>query len=924
MSWIPGSHLNQYQLIQALGAGGMGEVWLATDSRLERRVAIKLLPTALTSDPARVRRFEQEARAASALNQPNVCTIHALEQTPDGQHFIVMEYVEGQTLRARLAQGRLPLRELVNVGVQMASALTAAHAAGVVHRDLKPENVMLRPDGLVKVLDFGLAKLVARESDPAAATRTTADTVAGTVLGTMLYMSPEQARGLPVDARTDVWSLGVVLYELVAGRPPFTGRTTSDIVAAILEDEAEPLARFAPDVPSELARIVGKTLRKDPEQRYQVMKDLLLDLEALRDEVAVRSSGSQAATAPGRARRLRIGTVVGSIAGLVVAGSAALWWYRQTVSQSPPSAAVSSAPVYRPLRRLTFDAGLQTDATFSPDGRSIAYASDRSGNFDIWVQSLDGGEPQQITRSPAPETQPAWSPDGTRIVFRSEREKGGLFRVPVQGGPETQLTSFGLNPVWSADASEILFRSGYDLFHTAIHTVSPGGGAAPRELARPFLLDAPWNWIAPHPDGRISAIGVHPQRGLGFYTVARDGSQAVASKFAKDLPLQETELGGVRRFQWSEAGTTLYVEGFVHDVRNVWRVRVDPETLEWVAAERLTTGSGPDVAATLFRGGQRLAFTVERPLVRLWTYPLDVTAGRIVGPAVPITGEDGLVSDAALSPDGRLVAYTMWRSGGNRFEMLLTDIDANKTELFAMNASAGAWSRVGRTLAYELFRPELPLPGESALALRELGGAERIIQPWTKESYVYVTDWTPDGASIVGSYQSPRMTGVAKLASWAVAASPAATHSILLEHPELSLWQGRMSPDGRWLAFVAASPRGDVVHTYIGRPGARPSDWIPVAQNHPWADKPRWSPNGRMLYFISNEGSSFFNLWATRFDPTRGQLAGAPFRVTRLDSPALFISPAAVGSEIGIATRRAVLTLTSVQGSIWMLENTDR
>src|SRR5918994_5367813 len=212
MSLVPGTRLDNYEIVRALGAGGMGEVWLAKDLRLERHVALKLLPLDLTSDPTRVKRFEQEARAASALNHPNVCTIHALGVADDGRHYIAMEYVEGQTLRERLTRGALKRKEMLDIAIQIASALTAAHAAGVVHRDLKPENVVLRPDGFVKVLDFGLAKLVAVESDPTIPTRTVLHTDLGTAVGTVSYMSPEQARGERVDARTDVWALGVVLY----------------------------------------------------------------------------------------------------------------------------------------------------------------------------------------------------------------------------------------------------------------------------------------------------------------------------------------------------------------------------------------------------------------------------------------------------------------------------------------------------------------------------------------------------------------------------------------------------------------------------------------------------------------------------------------------------------------------------------------
>ena len=323
-----------------------------------------------------------------------------------------MEHVDGETLRSRLMRGRLSLREVLDIGTQIASALAAAHAAGVVHRDVKPENIMLRRDGMVKVLDFGLAKLASNDSDPRVATQTANLTNSGSVLGTVAYMSPEQARGLPVDARTDAWSLGVVAYEMVAGRQPFGGQTTSDVIAAILERDYEPLPRLAPEVPSELVRIVGKALRKDPGQRYQVVKDLQLDLEALRDETATRATAGSRndVPAPEPASRPRRAAMLAAFAALVLAVGASAWWYRQRASPAPPSSGASATPVARPLTRLTFDEGLQTDATFSPDGRSIAYASDRAGNFDIWVQALDGSQPRQLTNSPAPETQPAWSP----------------------------------------------------------------------------------------------------------------------------------------------------------------------------------------------------------------------------------------------------------------------------------------------------------------------------------------------------------------------------------------------------------------------------------------------------------------------------------------------------------------------------------
>jgi TolB-like protein/pimeloyl-ACP methyl ester carboxylesterase/Tfp pilus assembly protein PilF/predicted Ser/Thr protein kinase len=305
----PNTSLSHYRIINQLGAGGMGEVYLAEDTRLERKVALKLLPAEFTKDPERVRRFEQEARAASALNHPNIITIYDIGQA-DGVHFIATEFIEGQTLRQRLASGRMMVGEALTAALQVAEALQAAHAAGIIHRDIKPENLMLRPDGYVKVLDFGLAKLTepaAPTCDTEAPTAAGVSTEPGVVMGTVRYMSPEQMRGQKVDARTDLFSFGVVLYEMIAGRAPFAGATTADVIAALLDKEPPPLARYAPEVPVELECILSRALRKDRERRYQTVSDLLVDLKGLKQEreFAARQEhlaafGTRAADVPAR------------------------------------------------------------------------------------------------------------------------------------------------------------------------------------------------------------------------------------------------------------------------------------------------------------------------------------------------------------------------------------------------------------------------------------------------------------------------------------------------------------------------------------------------------------------------------------------------------------------------------------------------
>ena len=310
----PGQVIGSYEIISFISRGGMGEVYLAQDKRLGRRVALKLLPSTVTKDVNRLRRFEQEARAASALNHPNILTIHEIHEA-NSTLMIATEYVEGETLRQRLGYDTLDLQAALHIAIQIADALAAAHKAGIIHRDIKPENIMIRPDGYVKVLDFGLAKLTEPASPMSAAEAPTKQvkTGSGMIMGTVGYMSPEQARGVAVDARSDIFNLGAVIYEMVAGQKPFEGETPSDVLAAILKSEPPLLSHFAPEAPPELVRIVTKALRKDREQRYQVIKDMLLDLKSLKEEMEFQAkldrsltpskngeaSASQSASTPG-------------------------------------------------------------------------------------------------------------------------------------------------------------------------------------------------------------------------------------------------------------------------------------------------------------------------------------------------------------------------------------------------------------------------------------------------------------------------------------------------------------------------------------------------------------------------------------------------------------------------------------------------
>jgi serine/threonine protein kinase/TolB-like protein/Tfp pilus assembly protein PilF len=366
-----GESFNQYRIVSRIGAGGMGEVYLADDTRLRRRVALKFLPDALTKDKRHLRRFEVEAHAIAAMSHPNACTIHEVIQTGDGRHCIVMEYVEGMTLRERMINGLIKADDALDIASQIASALSSAHAAGIVHRDIKPENVMLRRDGYVKVLDFGLAKLAATRSDPAnsqAETRASElKTTPGVLMGTVAYMSPEQARGLPVDARTDVWSLGVVLYEMVAEQKPFAGATPTDVIISIVEREPEPLSKSAPEaIP--LQRIVMKALAKDQNERYQTPEEMLGDLKSVKRELELgagfegyRATGSMPDPS-GSGFRLsnRVMTrnrliVLTAIATVVVIALLAGAWFSRSSITPPPAAKATKSLAVLPMVNLSGD-----------------------------------------------------------------------------------------------------------------------------------------------------------------------------------------------------------------------------------------------------------------------------------------------------------------------------------------------------------------------------------------------------------------------------------------------------------------------------------------------------------------------------------------------------------------------------------------
>ncbi len=404
-----GTRLGPYEILAPLGAGGMGEVYRARDPRLGREVAIKVLPADRLADEKRRLRFVQEARAASQLNHPNIVTIHEIER--DGEHdFIVMELVQGKSLDKLIPRGGMPVKDVLRLAIPIADAVARAHAAGIVHRDLKPANVMVTDAGVPKVLDFGLAKLVAHEdnSDPAAATEVTAApelSQTGLVSGTPAYMSPEQAEGREIDARSDVFSFGSLLYQMVTGQRPFTGTSRRETLRAVVADEPRPPSALVSGVPAELDKLILRCLRKEPERRFQHMGDVKLELLEVAEALASgTSTSSRASTGPHSWWRRWL---IAGATGLVVLALAAALWHSRLAKPPAPSLVQLSTERW---------AGA---GSFSPDGAQVVYASagDDGVNWDIWLKMIGDPQGRRLTSDPALDSNPAWSPDGTQIAF---------------------------------------------------------------------------------------------------------------------------------------------------------------------------------------------------------------------------------------------------------------------------------------------------------------------------------------------------------------------------------------------------------------------------------------------------------------------------------------------------------------------------
>ena len=744
---LTGRTLSHYSVTAKIGEGGMGVVYQAHDDRLDRSVALKILPPDMVADPERRRRFIQEARAASALNHPNIITIHDID-TADGVTFIVMEHVKGKTLDQLIRRRPLRLSDTLKYGVQIADALSAAHGAGLIHRDIKPANIMATDSGLVKLLDFGLAKLNPAPPGHAAmpAARSTGRTEDGLILGTVAYMSPEQAQGLDVDARSDIFSLGAVLYEMTTGRRAFPGDTNASTLAAIVGEEPEPICRLAAETPRALERIVCRCLEKDRERRFQQVGQLKAALEGIAGD-----PGSGAVAAPTTIRRSRLRRrLAWTLAAVVLAAALAptAWWTARRQPAAGPEPMVSA---------LSMIPGSQVQPALSPDGSQVAFV----WNGDIHVQFVGGTAAHQLTSSPALESGAAWSPDARRIAFLRSAESGTeVVVIPSTGGPEQLVLRSSTNcgvvlakafcgPAWSPDGR----------FLAVVDRASPRG---PDSI---FLLDTETRekqrltfpppgcqdgMSAFSPDGRNLAFSRRAGWPLSDIYVLR----LTASRQAAADPVRITHDNSfIWGFDWTGDGRSIVFASSRGGVDSLWRVASSGGV-----PEGLPFGGNDAFWPSISRRGDRLAYSYGRVNLHLWRVAAP-GAGRPGDPAASptrISYSPRWDQQPAVSPSGQRVAWSSTHSGSHQIWVSGRggEMPMQLTSLAAPGADMPQWSPDGRRIAFRGFSPG-PKPDLYVIAAQ--GGAP---QRLTAGAFgLSAPAWSGDGRWLY--FSSDRGEGVA-------------------------------------------------------------------------------------------------------------------------------------------------------------------
>lgn len=778
-----GQRFATYRIEKLLGAGGMGQVYLAFDEKLRRNVALKILPAEYGKNDERVRRFELEARAISKLNHPNIVTIYDVGKT-DGIYYIATEYVEGKTLRD-LSAGRFKLRNVMANSIQICDALSAAHAEGIIHRDIKPENVMIRKDGYAKILDFGVAKLsdVGSES----LSQIGANTVKGMMIGTPAYMSPAQISGDNIDHRTDIWSCGVVLYEFLTGKNPFKGSSRQKTFEAILASKPAPPSSINPEVPPEVDAILEKLFSREPNGGYATANDLRADLKAIKRELDSSETGdahSGSSLSMRRARNARRSYLYGVAATLALVGVVAAIFFivrGRSAEKGPDWSTATNIPI-------TNQVGTEYFPTLSPDGKDIVYAAEVDGQFDIFILRVGGKKPINLTpNSPADDTQPSFSPKGDMIAFRSEREPDGIYTIEPSGDNLKRIADFGYHPSWSPDGSEIVVSTwGRDQ-----PTVRPASGmrleivnvqtGSNRELMKAEATQPAWS-----PNGHRIAYwfytGTFGRRDIA--TMPAGGGDPVI--VAKDFAVSNWNP------VWSPDGKFLYFVSSRSGNLNVWRVAIDEQTgIVAGEPESVVTPSNFSRHIAFSRDGKRMGYVQTRNTANIQGVNFDSTALKPVGEPFWITKGDREMSRAELSPDGsrflmRLIRptqddivtvnregtewrdvtndepfdrYMRWSPDGKRIafnsdrngggQVWVCNADGTGMKQLTFDADVDAspgfpvWSPDGSKLAIFLRDTAFLIDstsGERLFTLPAIPGSQGMV-PW---------DWSPDGSKLIG------------------------------------------------------------------------------------------------------------------------------------------------------------------------------
>ena len=914
----PGQTVGSYSITRFIGRGGMGQVYLATDTRLNRKVALKLLPSAVTKDADRMRRFEHEARAASALNHPNIITIHEIFQT-NSTLVMATEFVEGETLRQRLTAGGLPLSEVLHIAIQIADALSAAHKAGIVHRDIKPENIMIRPDGYVKVLDFGLAKLSEPKAVEAfAEAPTQVKTGTGVVIGTVGYMSPEQARGQAVDARSDVFNLGTVIYEMVAGYGPFAGETPSDVFAAVLKSEPASLSFVVPEAPSELVRIVHKALRKDRDERYQSVRDLLLDLKSLKEDLdfqvklgraSAREDGASrltsAATRPiqephsteaqvGPGNWISRNKLTAVLAAILIASGLVGLYLLLTRDRTTPAPATRPAEKTELLRatQITTWAGFDCYPSLSPDGNSVAYSSDRNGHFNIYVKQLTpGGREVQLTSDTAENFEPAWSPDGKLIAYTSKR--GGIWIVPALGGTSRQLTESGSYPSWSPDGSFIAFQSnaiGDDLGSIA------SGALLPSTI-----------WVIPFQGGeakQITQVG-NPRGGHGAPSWSPDGTRIVFGSYDPErTDVWMVQPGGEPKKitagydpVYSPDGKYLYFASYGQNLNfGISKIALS-ETGDPVGdpVEIVSSSTGRYKHLTISSDGKKLAYGSVVINSNFWTVPLSPKTGEPVGQAVALTRDTSYRnSSPAFSPDGTRIAYHAIRLG--RFpDVYVMNVDGGNPVQVTSNIGRDerpTWFPDGEQLAFFSRRDNR----DEMWAVSLKNGRERKLFDVGQD--ITFPRLSPDGKQIVFNSKKSGTTNL-----WIVPVEGGEPKALTFDKESMGFacW----SPDSKYIAFEMR--RGDDSHLAIIPASGGDPVQLTFSEGQSWSNS--FSPDGDKIAFAGFRNGAW-NVWSfSRSTKEEKQLT----QYKKLNMFVRYPSWSPLGNQI-------VYEYAETTGNIWMID----